>query len=176
MDAIILHSESAISFLNRKKLTWVLLFQYANREKIEVSSKVDKNTITNMILKHWNTSLEPATSQDGMSLEVSDLPSYSSQQPCNSVEQPAYSIQSSSCKGWDQNQEMALEFSKWFYGMLMSISNGSVNPTLGYHFWFDSRIKITMCNAENSDCMDAVGSSEVLLLKVVFGIKIYNIT
>ncbi len=160
VNAILLHSESVSWFLNRKKITRTLLFEYLSWKRIPISGQAEKHTIIEKVIELWdqipNGNLIPKT-------ESSMIPS----QPIN--------YNNLECSKPVEKPEMGLEFAQWFYGILLSIYNQSpLEGRLSDQFWNDGTIKITINTPGNVEQQNAVGSEEVnyffLHLKIVLAL------
>lgn len=58
--------------------------------------------------------------------------------------------------------DMALEFTKWFYGILANISRGDFTAgSLEASFWNDVRCTVTLRSPDGEESRDARGSEQV---------------
>ncbi|EFX74063.1 hypothetical protein DAPPUDRAFT_307503 [Daphnia pulex] len=138
IDAIILHSESAFWFLNRKKLTRAILFEYLNARRIPISGQAEKAALITRTLELWNS--EP---QQIAAVVSPTTVSISHQEPRPST------------------PEMGLQFTKWFYELLFAVHKQSaIGTKLSEQFWRDARLKITLNSSAATDCQEMIGSDE----------------
>lgn len=155
VDAILLHSESALWLLNRKKLTRNILFEYLNAKKVSIPGQAEKSTIIERVLELW----EQGGNQD-----------VASSQP-NVVTSSTASLQEFSPVG--ENPEMGLKFAQWFYGILLTIYNQSCTELkLADQFWADATLQVTFSTAGSIDQHKAIGSEEVSTFSFTYGIYI----
>ena len=143
IDAVILHSESAMWLLNRKKLTRATLFQYLNAKKVTINGQADKYVISERIVKLWNESPESSEVQHTAAEEIVTM-------ECIEAAEPS-----------PQTEKMGITFAQWFYGILLSISNQKPGLSLADQFWSDSRLTITINHSGVLDRKETFGSQEV---------------
>jgi len=139
IDAVILHSDSAMWLLNRKKLTRANLFQYLNGKRVEISGQAEKHAIAERIIKLWNDSAKTqiTSANDCVTME------------CHAAAESS-----------PQTEKMGITFAQWFYGILLNISNRTPGPSIADQFWTDSKLTITLNHSGAADRSEAFGSEE----------------
>lgn len=150
---MILHSDSALWLLNRKKLTRALLFEYLNARKVPISGKAEKIDVINRILEYWDST--PYNNH-----VVSYEPAYIETVPPTTI---AHGSEQNAV--FNQQPKMGLEFAKWFYQLLLEVHKQSV-PTeqIANQFWKDVRLRITLNSQNAADFQEAIGDQEVKTL------------
>ncbi|XP_069693108.1 uncharacterized protein C3orf38 homolog isoform X2 [Periplaneta americana] len=124
IDAIILHSATPESLLSRKKLSKDILFKYLNKKKVPILPSADKKSMIDSILQMWgcasnNNQLlkSPVHDQDSAVVGM---------KPANTTPDVG------------EIDEMARQFTNWFYSMLNQHEVTSQETRLGIeHFWQD---------------------------------------
>lgn len=150
IDALILHSDSALWLLNRKKLTRALLFEYLHARKVSISGKAEKIDVINKILEYWDSlSCENHVAR----CEQADLdrgePNATFHSPIQNVVLP-------------EQPKMGLEFAKWFYEILLGVHKQMVpGEQISNQFWKDARLRVTLKSNNATDFQEAIGDKEV---------------
>nr|ACO10605.1 C3orf38 homolog [Caligus rogercresseyi] len=70
-----LHTESAVDLLKRRKIKRDLLFKYLSSKKVPVEGSADKSILVSLVLESWGTSERPSGFIDEESLPEAPAPS-----------------------------------------------------------------------------------------------------
>lgn len=147
IKAILLHESSCTSLLNRKKITKALLFKYLHAKEVAFDGSLDKTSLCRLVLDYWEKSsltLENTTQQ--LSIKSGSTPEG---QPFNF------------------ENELANQFSKWFYSNLNEDFTKSGGEVLQENdFWSDCQgsIYISETNECSSQSFNSLNASETVSL------------
>lgn len=124
VDAILAYTESAAELLRRKKVKREILFKYLHNEGMPIAPSADKPAIMRRILEHWDSPYANdylMDDDDDVAVATADV--VQRRPNDDDVKEVANCSASNSWKdgslgSTEEDQDMALQFSQWFYPML----------------------------------------------------------
>ncbi|XP_018331107.1 uncharacterized protein C3orf38 homolog isoform X2 [Agrilus planipennis] len=119
IEAILKHSPNELSILRRKCITKDVLFEYVHQNDIQVSLPITKPELIDVIFTFWKK-------------RASDKSTNSESNITPSIEL---------CKSTSNVNNMAEQFSAWFYSML-----NQSRPMGREHFWNDAKLTVNILN------------------------------
>ncbi|XP_038067121.1 uncharacterized protein C3orf38 homolog isoform X2 [Patiria miniata] len=142
IDAIILHSESALELLRRRRVKKEYLFRHLVNEKVSASPSADKATLISKLLSHWGTDIS------GLRIEEDDW-----------RESPAKdrtpSPDLTSERKPRNAQVLAEQFAAWFFNQLNMLGRAMASDTPSvwgpHHFWEDCKLRLCITTSEQRD-------------------------
>ncbi|XP_022111036.1 uncharacterized protein C3orf38 homolog [Acanthaster planci] len=147
INAIILHSDSALELLRRKKVKKEYIFRHLATLTVGVSSTSDKATLVRQLLSLWGTNVSQQCVSERM--EVDDLsddpgPDRNPTLKAPSASEPPKHV-----------QVLAEQFTSWFYSQLNSLSqviaSNSPSDWGSHHFWEDCKLNLRLIISEVRD-------------------------
>ncbi len=163
--AIISHSDSVHELLHRRKVKRENIFNFLASEKVHVLAASDKPTLIRQFLSHCGTQAPVFEEAVEVAREPYRIPSASISVSCTVIQQNIHVSGNSSTQVPSKpiTQELAEQFTKWFYALLNSIAHGTIpNPSEWgpQHFWEDSRLRLNIITTERRT--DVFEGSEVV--------------
>ncbi|GAB6032471.1 hypothetical protein CHUAL_011103 [Chamberlinius hualienensis] len=149
LTAVLVYAKTPADILKRKKVKKEYLFQYLHDVGHSVTPNADKATIVKAALTYWDSK----DAQEEIIMEEDSMicdESYNSQDhghlSTNSIGQNNSAINNISNNGTSREvQEMAEQFTRWFYQVLHNghLDNPNLEDKFGpHHFWRDCQFKI----------------------------------
>ncbi|KAG8268502.1 hypothetical protein J6590_023878 [Homalodisca vitripennis] len=141
-EAILQHSDTVESILNRKKISRELLFNYLHWKKVTTDSNLDKKSLINLLTNYWREQLHngenPPTEANVQSNVVQTSVNTTSQVISTQLEPVQVDL-------------LALKFTEWFYQLLnKDFLDGSSFALGSENFWSDSTIQIMVISQKCS--------------------------
>lgn len=138
IEAIILHSPSVESVLNRRRISKELLFNYLHWKKVSVTATMDKQALIQKILSLWKNSRGNVTEVLSVEKPEQKFAFVSTSTGTVQVQTPQAEVETSGSV-----DVMALQFAKWFYSLLNKDFLEGGNIALGAeHFWQDASMSV----------------------------------
>uniref|UniRef100_A0A1B6L2B0 NTF2 domain-containing protein n=2 Tax=Graphocephala atropunctata TaxID=36148 RepID=A0A1B6L2B0_9HEMI len=151
-EAILQHSDTVDSILNRKKISRELLFNYLHWKKVTTDNNLDKKSLINLLTNYWREQLHDGTARE------TNVQHTTTQNSVNSTNQL---ISTQLEPG--QVDLLALKFSEWFYQLLnKDFLEGGGFAVGSENFWSDATIQI-MLNSNGEVIVEEAESGDAVV-------------
>uniref|UniRef100_A0A1B6ESY0 NTF2 domain-containing protein n=1 Tax=Cuerna arida TaxID=1464854 RepID=A0A1B6ESY0_9HEMI len=156
-NAILQHSDTVESILNRKKISRELLFNYLHWKKVTTDSNLDKKSLINLLTNYWREQLHDGGNPPR---EANNVQS-NVVQTCVNPRSQLISTQLEPV----QLDLLALKFTEWYYQLLnKDFLDGSSFALGSENFWSDSTIQIMLNSNGEVSTEEAESATAVVAL------------
>ncbi|XP_033634180.1 uncharacterized protein C3orf38 homolog [Asterias rubens] len=148
--AIIAHSQNALELLRRRKVKREYIFRFLLSEKVAVSLTSDKAALMRQFFWHCGTEAPAFDEAEEVAREPRrNVPPAASSVSYTFVQQHIH-VSGSTAQVPSITQELAQQFTTWFYRQLNSSAQGSMPPSEWgpQHFWEGSRLRLIVTSSE----------------------------